>query len=652
MRLKSLTLNNFKGIKSFTFEPDCKNTAVFGDNATGKTTLADAQCWLLIDKDSKGTPNFSPKTKDAQGEDIHNLEHSVEGTYQLSDGSLITLKKVLKEDWKTKRGSNTETFSGHTTDYFVDKVPCKEKEYADKLLAIASVSNMMMLSLPLYFSEKMSMQERRQKLLDIVGDMNDYEIIASDDKLKELTDYLRKPLSVSQFYSVEEYEKIARASFKEINTKIKEIPGRIDEATKAIPDIDFSEKELDEQLSKLQCVKAILEIKLKSTNNEQTAELNTKISELKTQLANAETEHIKSNQNLYKDIDSEISSLSSKSSDLNSQLLQLNFKRQNTSSELNHLISEREKVLDRYKEIEKTVWNDNTVCPSCGQSLPEKTIQQSKEKFNLNRSNKLIELNEYGKKYCSKDMIAEREKTLVTLDSQIEDMKNQCKSYEDAITALREKRSTITVPNFNTTVIFKKINDQIDNLTYELVKMQKGLSTDLDEVKAQVSELNDKIRECIDNKSKIDLAKKQKERIAELEKEEKKLGVESEKTQKGIYLCEEFIRTKVLLLDNKINGLFKTVKFRLFIQQINGGIKEDCEVLIPSESGLVPFSLANNAARINAGLEIISALSEHLNFIMPVFVDNAESVTRLNDSDIQIIRLVVSENDKVLRVEG
>ena len=645
MRLKSLVLNNFKGIKSFTFEPDCKNAAVFGDNATGKTTIADAQCWLLFDKDSKGTPNFSPKTKDDAGEDIHNLEHSVEGIYQLSDGTLITFKKVIKEDWKTKRGSNTETFSGHTTDYFVDKVPCKEKEYTDKLLAIASVSNMMMLSLPLYFSEKMSMQERRQKLLDIVGDMNDYEIIGSNDKIKELADYLRKPLSVSQFYSVDEYEKIARASLKEINTKIKDIPGRIDEATKAIPVIDFSEEELDEQLSKLHCDKQILEIKLNSTNSEQTAELNAKIAELKTQLANAETEHIKSNQNIYKDIDNEISSLSCKSSDLNNQLMQLNFKKQNTSNELTHLISEREKVLDRYSEVEKTVWNDNTICPSCGQSLPKETIQQSKEKY------KLIELNEYGKQNCSKDMIAEREKTLATLDSQIAEMKAQCKSCEDTITALREKRSTISAPNFNATVIFKEINAQIDNLTYELVKLQKGLSTGLDEVKAQVSELNDKIRDCVDKKSKIDLAKKQKERISELEKEEKKLGVESEKTQKGIYLCEEFIRTKVSLLDNKINGLFKTVKFRLFIQQINGGIKEDCEVLVPSESGLVPFSFANNAARINAGLEIISALSEHLNFIMPVFVDNAESVTRLNDSDLQIIKLVVNEVDKVLRVK-
>jgi len=84
---------------------------------------------------------------------------------------------------------------------------------------------------------------------------------------------------------------------------------------------------------------------------------------------------------------------------------------------------------------------------------------------------------------------------------------------------------------------------------------------------------------------------------------------------------------------------------------MNGGVKEVCEVLVPSENGLVPFSDSNTAARINAGLEIISALSEHFNLKLPVFVDNSESVTRLFDTDLQTIRLVVSEGDKVLRVE-
>ena len=90
----------------------------------------------------------------------------------------------------------------------------------------------------------------------------------------------------------------------------------------------------------------------------------------------------------------------------------------------------------------------------------------------------------------------------------------------------------------------------------------------------------------------------------------------------------------------------------MFIEQINGGVKEDCEVMVPGEAKLVPYTLANNAARINAGLEIIDALSRHWDTELPVFVDNAESVTQLQDIAPQVIRLVVSEADRVLRLEA
>ena len=60
--LISLVLENFKGIQKFEFVPDGKSTAVFGTNASGKTTIADAYYWLLFGKDSSGAANFDVKT--------------------------------------------------------------------------------------------------------------------------------------------------------------------------------------------------------------------------------------------------------------------------------------------------------------------------------------------------------------------------------------------------------------------------------------------------------------------------------------------------------------------------------------------------------------------------------------------------------------
>lgn len=116
----------------------------------------------------------------------------------------------------------------------------------------------------------------------------------------------------------------------------------------------------------------------------------------------------------------------------------------------------------------------------------------------------------------------------------------------------------------------------------------------------------------------------------ELKQSEKTLAERYEKLEYGVYLCEIFTKTKVRMLTERINGKFKNVRFRLFREQVNGDIKDDCEVMIPTEDGnRVPFTFANNAARTNAGLEIINTLSHHWGIEMPVFTDNAESATKL-----------------------
>ena len=53
MKILNLTLRNFKGTRDFELNTDGNDVNIFGDNGTGKTTLADAFMWLLFDKDSR-----------------------------------------------------------------------------------------------------------------------------------------------------------------------------------------------------------------------------------------------------------------------------------------------------------------------------------------------------------------------------------------------------------------------------------------------------------------------------------------------------------------------------------------------------------------------------------------------------------------------
>jgi len=112
MRLVELRLRNFKGVKNFTFRPDGKNATISGRNGTGKTTVADACSWLLFDKDSLGNKQFSLKTLDGTGGELHNLEHEVTGIFQLDNGARIELQKTTTEKWTKKRGSASPEFTG------------------------------------------------------------------------------------------------------------------------------------------------------------------------------------------------------------------------------------------------------------------------------------------------------------------------------------------------------------------------------------------------------------------------------------------------------------------------------------------------------------------------------------------------------------
>jgi predicted ATP-dependent endonuclease of OLD family len=190
MRLISLTLNNFKGIKSFALKPQGKDINIYGDNATGKTTLADAFMWLLFDKDSQNRKDFQIKTLGQDGEPEHGLEHSVEAVLELENGKRITLKKVFKEKWTKKRGSATAEFTGHTTDHFIDGVPAKKKEYDEKIAEIADEQIFRLLTDPAYFNQQLHWQKRRELLLEVCGDVSDAEVIASKADLSKLADIL------------------------------------------------------------------------------------------------------------------------------------------------------------------------------------------------------------------------------------------------------------------------------------------------------------------------------------------------------------------------------------------------------------------------------------------------------------------------------
>lgn len=655
MKLLKLTLNNFQGIKSLTLDFDGRSAAIFGDNATGKTTVYNALTWLLFDKASTAAKGFTPKTRGAD-DDLHHLEHSSEAVFSTDEGRIVTLKKTLKEVYRKKRGSAREEFSGHTVDYEIDGVPVKEKEFNSAVLNYCGgdAEKIKMITMLDYFPEQLAWDSRRKILLEICGDITDAEIIADNEDLSELPNFLRMPGTADQYYSTDEYRKIATAKRAEINRELTEIPARIDEAEKAIPvTAGLNEDKLRTEVDTLEKERmALLEERAAAANGDMaSSEVRQQLAAAKARLAEGRSAHFVKQEEANADIQREIRDSERLATTARRTAEDCDIDIRRKEAEYQRVEKRRAELAEEYKMVSGEKWDDSQCqCPTCKQRLPDDQIEELRDAFNLRRSDRLTAINAKGKREASVDM-------LNAINAEIDALRakrDKAQATQAAEEARAEEYRAKLAPTlaYEDTDEYAALMNEINSYTSQLADAGAAVASAQNAIDGKLAKVDEQIRKLRSRIMTIAAAANQNKRIAELEKREKMLGAEYEELDKGLHLCDVFTKKKVDALTDRINDRFHSVRFRLFVEQINGGLKEDCEVMIPTDDGrLVPYAFANNAARINAGLEIIATLSDYWDVKMPVFVDNAESVTHLIDTDAQVVRLVVSEHDKRLRLE-
>lgn len=647
MRLLTLTLRNFKGIRDLTISAEGKNLDISGTNATGKTTIFDAFLWLLFDKDSSGKKDFDIKTLDENNQPIHGLEHTVEGIFDLNSQT-ITLRKVYSEKWTKQRGSATATLTGHTTDYFIDGVPVQLKEYQARIAEIADEGIFKLLTSPTYFNELYKKpkltdwESRRETLLAVCGDITDADVIASDKALAKLPGIL-------QGRKLDDHKKMVAAQLTKINDELKKIPVRIDEANRSLP-------EQYKTSGKLALADDIEGLKAKLQSRRQalaTIESGGQIAELKKQLAQAQTEQIKAENEARSKADKAANEQRKVLGDIHNKIDGLgryitNAQRTIADNEdgIKNINERVEKLRLAWFEADarKFTLEQSDTCPTCGQSLPEEQLQAARDKaeaaFNLNRATLIEGIEKQGREHKSK---------IADLHTENEGIQKRIAEATQKMAELNEaghKASEFLEPRANETVL---LNPNIDRLQAEIEQLQAGNKSAITEAKEQIRDTEEALDILEKIKAQVDQRKQGLARIAELGADEKRLAAEYERLEGELYLCEQFVKTKVALLDEKINSRFKLARFKLFEQQVNGGIAECCETTYKG----VPYSTGLNKGHQNAvGMDIISTLSEHYKFWPTIVVDNAESIAVLPEMKAQLIRLIVSPEDKKLRVES
>lgn len=653
MRLHSITLQNFRDFKDVSFDLSGQDVSIYGDNETGKTTLANAYSYLLTDKPYTGEPGFTPKS--IRGDThAHNLNHIVSAIFETSDGQMIKLTKDYHEIWTKKRGNTAEEMTGHTIDYYVDDVPVKAGDFQAVVKQLfGDPDSIQILSVPTYFSDVLSWQQRRELLLSICGDVSDQEVINAYPELLELPLYLAK--GTSGTYTIEELKAKTEASRRKMNQDLVTIPPRIDEAEKAIPDVKGSrpmlEKKLTQYHKKLDELKA-LQVASTTDDAKRTQWL----------IAKQDLER-RSEQAAYTYNDKHKLTIRTKIDEAETLRVNVNrmaSDRTQLERDISHLMDHREKLLEGRKEIMELLkdehtkqYHGDTICPTCSQNLPADQIAAATAKFNEAKAKRMEALNEKGRTQFHKSIVEKAEQEIAELQERYTNICEQLiiaeKSYQTARTAIETAKEDITPWELTDECKALQAEAEAIQTVYNESYLEQPEDTRYD---SDIKEIESFITDTQHLISQLTTKENQEKRIAELEAKEKELAKAVEQQDLILHLCETFTRKKADFLSENINNRFESVRFRLFKDQINGGLKDDCEVLVPSEAGnLVPYTSANNAGRINAGIEIINAIATAWQSTLPIVIDNAESVTRYKPTESQLIKLVVSAQDAELRLE-
>lgn len=675
VKIKELSLTNFKGIRQLTVKFNDQVTTISGRNASGKTTIMDAFTWLLFGKDSKGDSDtkFAIKTTDSEGNVIHDLDHEVTGVLEVTDTSTgeqrtVVLRRVYLEEWRVPQGETQRVLKGHHTDYYINDVPMKTKaEYDKRVNEIIPENVFRMITNPEYFLG-LYWKEQREMLLSIAGGVTLDELTANNASFAEL-------IAKMEGKPTEDYKREIAAKIAKVKAELSKIPTRKDEVARATPaepnyeELEAKKAELENQLDYIDRA-AASNAEAMRLAYEQAAEIQTKIGDCRTKqsriLADAQSKQMEAVQQAnarYNELTLQLQQAEGEArvtaSKYENEKRSVTFTLEENKRIVHNLTIEREKLRAEWEKVNEEEYAEaaELVCPIyrtiCRDTAAAAQYRQdkeaAKERFEQQRDEKLDKIEADGAKIGADIEAAEKRITESEARiAQIEQLQQQETGAASAkISALKAElantpKAEIKGVNGADIPAWQELADEIAKLSQEYNAKAGGhtvtdnsatkrtITAELDEVKRKLN-----LRDVIENNQR---------RMAELDAQATTLAQELADLQTSEMKVEELIKEQSEELERRVNGRFAFVKFRMFKTLVKGDTEADCIALVDG----TPYNDANNAGKVNAGLDVINALCSFHEVNAPIFVDNAEGVNEFIPTASQLIKLEVTRNDFVV----
>ena len=694
IRINTLTLHNFKGVRDASFIFGGSNARVEGGNGAGKSTVFDAFTWLLFGKDHQGQDwtNFDLKPIDPETrEPIHGLDHWVEAELTI-DGTKKTLKREVQEDWVKPRGEAEKVLKGHKQSFFIDGIDTATKKAYDAAVSQWIDENVFrMITNPLYFIDDAytDWKSRRKALVSLI-DKDEAERRGSlaEDFADLISEMRGEPMELfRKRIAVEKKANKERLTDAQHNIKAwtEALPEKVDtsvlkERVKAI------EKARDERIAEISRKIAGIDAgisDINAANAEKRAEIDAmhrEITSIRLEQQNYLDERLKTAREAAR-------SLSQKKSNLNMFIYKANSECENLDKMI--LLAEKEqerleqskaahgvklqelgKKYQAEKEKAFTYNNDFDMCPTCGQPLPPEMIEAGRnaalEAFQKSVKENLRAIVEEAQGI--KAHVAFIDNNIAGNIAALDDLKNKREKIQADLSDYRneleevgrfnvmdldeiEKEARKDEHYVELAVREHDTNAKILRLSGDCVSVD-ALLTDRRGFESQKDATwKEAEKECASLRDAL-AAAEQRDRMLDMigieEKEERKYADEVARLERLEFRAQEYAKAEVDSMEDALCRLFRVARWKMFSATLEGGLTEMCEV---TNTAGVPYRSMNDAMKILCGMDVIRVFSDRYGVRAPIFIDNAESITQKSfDTAAQVIRLVVTEGEELLTI--
>lgn len=651
--LKSLRLTNWRGEISRTTQFNDKETTICGANGLGKSRHFDAFMWLLFGKDREDRKDFNVKSI-VNGKPLEKTNAEVEALLEV-DNECLKLRRVFVEKWVKPRGEVEQVFKGHETECYWNEAPISVTEYGRRIADIISDSVFKMVTNPAHFVT-MPWKAQREQLFAMAGTLTDDEIANGNATFTALLERINgKPIA--------DFKRELNARKKRLKESFEQIQPRIDQTRKLMPEeFDFEElegeiTEIDAKLADIDKAIADKAEQMRQAYEEEQeqmmaiartiADLKSEQQRILLEARNTAKEEATNGNARVRELELEVASKENEAK-ITTQSFNISLGGCNRlKTQLETLEADAQHLREMWYKANEAEWQGETICPHCGQDLPTEKIAEAKSVFNTHKAEQIAGINTRGKAIkaeieATRQQLAEAEAQYKRESEAIDAINAELARLKNA---LREVPTVtpkpINIEDLPECVELEKQIAEWEKKKGEVAPKEQGNTDELQASKKELQALRDNAKAMLANKGRIAECNSQ---IDMLEEEGKKLSQQIADAEREEYTLQQFTKTRIEECEKRINGLFTMVTFRLFDTTLDGNETETC---VPLVNG-VPYPVTNTAGQMNAGLDIINALSRFYGISAPIFIDGRESVNNIIDTEAQIINLCVTDDKEII----